>query len=199
MAYAGIVDLNAPNRWLPQLSLSSRTKLHHTASYTLLTQTFINPSSVLPIASAKYSFPLYESCAIVSFKCYIGGRLIEGTIKEKEDASATYHAALSQNEPASLLEQHTVDVFSTSLGNVPAGVRVRVEIGYVMELKHDAEVDGLRFTIPTCVAPRYGEAPAGVVEGGVNVGGMTIDVEVSMSSNITSVQVCSSKYLYLRD
>jgi hypothetical protein len=89
--------------------------------------------------------------------------LIEGTIKEKEDASLPHcHTALSQNEPVSLLEQHT-GVFSTSLGNVLAGERVRVEIGYVMELRHDAEVDGLRFTIPMCVALRYEEAPAAVV------------------------------------
>jgi hypothetical protein len=65
--------------------------------------------------------------------------LIGGSIKEKEDASDAYHTALSQNEPASLLEQHT-GVFSTSLGNVLAGERVRVEIGYVMELRLGAVI-----------------------------------------------------------
>ena len=202
--YAGIYieyfDLNRPGpQWLPQVSLSSVTKLHHTASRTLLTQTFINPSTLSPIPSAKYTFPLYESCAIVAFRCYVGRRLIEGIIKEKEDASTTYQAAVKQNEPASLLEQHTADVFSTSIGNIPAGETVKVEIEYIMELKHDAEVDGLRFTIPTSIAPRYGALPSGLSAGDANravtARNMNISVRVSMSSNIKSVQVCLSSQL----
>jgi hypothetical protein len=111
-------------------------------------------------------------------------------IKEKEEASATYQAATERDERASLLEQHTTDVFSTSFGNIGTGEKVKVEIEYIMELKHDAEVDGLRFTIPTSVAPRYGVVPSGlgstipVVEDG-----MKISVEVSMPSDITLVQV----------
>jgi hypothetical protein len=84
-------------------------------------------------------------------------------------------------------------VFTTSLGNIPAGETVRVEIEYIMELKHDAEVDGLRFTIPTGIAPRYGVAPSYYMLGADTVsdaGGMKISVQVSMSSNIASVQVC---------
>lgn len=191
--YYGIYD-GSGLQWLPQVSLSSVTKLHDTASRTLLCQTFVNPSNVTPIASAKYTFPLYESSAIVSFRCYIGARLIEGIIKEKREASATYQAAVEQREPASLLEQQTPDVFSTSLGNIPPGETVKVEIEYIMELKHDAEVDGLRFTIPTSIAPRYGDPPSSLgadpVDTGVAVEGINISVHVSMSSNIRSVHVC---------
>jgi hypothetical protein len=204
--YAGIYDVqnisffspysrSGPHHWLPQVSLSSVTKLYDTASRTRLSQTFVNPSNVSPITSAKYTFPLYESCAIVSFRCYVGTRVIEGIIKEKQEASTTYQAAVEQLEPASLLEQQTPDVFSTSLGNIPPGETVAVEIEYIMELKHDAEVDGLRFTIPTCIAPRYGDPPSGLsadaASTGVTTEGMSISVEVSMSSNIKSVQVCS--------
>jgi len=196
--YAGIYfEYNHPGpQWLPQVSLSSLTKLHHTASRTRLSQTFVNPSSVSPIPSAKYTFPLYESCAIVAFRCYVGSRLIEGVIKEKEDASATYQAAVNRNEPASLLEQQTADVFTTSIGNIPAGETIKVEIEYIMELKHDAEVDGLRFTIPTSIAPRYGALPSGLsaddASRAVTARSMNISVQVSMSSSIKSVQVCPS-------
>jgi hypothetical protein len=159
----------------------------------MLTQTFINPSTS-SIPGAKYSFPLYESCAIVAFRCSVGRRLIEGVIKEKDDASATFQAAVQRNEPASLLEQHTADVFSTSIGNIPAGETVKVEIEYIMELKHDAEVDGLRFTIPTSVAPRYGAPPSGLNSGDAVIArNMDISVQVTMSSSITSIQVCSSQ------
>jgi len=189
--YIEYFDPNRPPQWLPQVSLSSLTKLHHTTSCTLLTQTFVNPSTTSPIPSAKYTFPLYESCAIVAFRCYIAKHLIEGIIKEKEDASEMYQAAVDRNEPASLLEQHTADVFSTSIGNIPAGTTVKVKIEYIMELKHDAKVDGLRFTIPTSIAPRYGAPPTGLSAGTtVTAKNMNISVEVSMSSSIKSVQVC---------
>jgi hypothetical protein len=134
--------------WLPRVSQSSLTHLHDTASRTELSQSFINPSNVSPIASAKYIFPLYESCAIISFRCQIGTRIIEGILREKEEASARYQDAIGRNEPASLFEQHTPDVFSTSIGNVPPGQTVKIEIEYIMELKHDAEVDGLRLVPP---------------------------------------------------
>ena len=188
-------------QWLPQVSLSSVTNLYDTASRTQLFQTFVNPSSVTTIPNAKYTFPLYESCAIVSFRCSIGTRLIEGKIKEKQEARDAYQAAVDQHEPASLLEQHTTDVFSTSLGNIPPGATVRVEIEYIMELKHDAEVDGLRFTIPTSIAPRYGDPPSGLsvdpTSTDVTVKGMNISVEISMSSHIKSVQVCPfNKHLF---
>jgi hypothetical protein len=192
--YAGIYIDAQFISWLPQVSLSSVTNLYDTASRTLLSQTFVNPSTVSQIQSAKYTFPLYESSAIVSFRCYVGNRLIEGVIKEKEEATATYQAAVNRQEPASLLEQHTSDVFSTSLGIIPPGATVVVEIEYITELKHDAEVDGLRFTIPTSIAPRYGVLPSGLTSDpsrpGMTVKGMNISVQVSMSSNIKSVQVC---------
>jgi hypothetical protein len=180
-------------QWLPQLSLSSISKLQETASRTTLSQTFVNPSNATPIADAKYTFPLYESCAVVSFKCQVGTHVIKGIIKEKESANIQYNEAVGHLEPAALLEQHAPDIFSTSLGNIPPGGTVKVEIEYIMDLKHDAEVDGLRFTIPTSVAPRYGGPLPGMAPpdyaSGAPANGITITVEVTMSGHITSVQV----------
>ena len=180
--------------WLPQVSQSSLTKLHNTSSCTCVSQMFINPSNESPITSAKYTFPLYESCAVVSFRCYVGALVIDGIIKEKEEASARYQEAVDLRTSASLLEQHAPDVFSIGLGNVPPGETVKVEIEYIMELKHDAEIDGLRFTIPTSIAPRYGDPPSGLNmnEHSLEVAmkGINISVEITMPSNITSVQVC---------
>jgi hypothetical protein len=122
--------------------------------------------------------------------------LIEGVVKEKAEARTKYKEALARGETAGLLEQQTPDVFTTSLGNIPAGETVKVEIEYIMELKHDAEADGLRFTIPTSIAPRYGQTPTGVnayndgqpYPGVVVESGMKISVKLSMPSYIRSVQ-----------
>ena len=189
------VQNNPAPVWLPLISLSSITALHDTAARTSLTQTFLNPSSVSPIPSAKYTFPLYQSCAVVAFRCTIGTTIIHGVVKEKEDATAGFRAAVGRQEPASLLEQHTPDVFSTSIGRIAPAQTVTVEIEYIMELAHDAEIDGLRFTIPTSVAPRYGAPPTAYSPlPGANLTGIDIAVKLTMSSNILSVQVCLSPH-----
>jgi hypothetical protein len=177
--------------WLPQVSLSSLTKLYDTASHTTLSQTFVNPPQASSLTSATYTFPLYESCAVVSFRCFVKDQLIEGVVKERGEAKAKYKEALGRGDTAGLLEQHTPDVFSASLGNIPAGESVRVEIEYIMELKHDAAVDGLRFTIPTSIAPRYGNPPNGLSSSpGVTLrDGINISIEVTMTGDIKSIRV----------
>ena len=95
---------------------------------------------------------------MVKFTCNVGGRLLRGIVKEKNAARTTFLEAVAKGESAGLFEQsmEASDVFSTKLGNVPAGDTVIVEIEYVGELKQDAEMNGIRFTIPTSIAPRYG-------------------------------------------
>ena len=95
---------------------------------------------------------------MVSFTCHVGKRTLHGLVKEKNQAKKVYNEAVAKGETAGLFEQlpEASDVFSTKLGNVPAGETVVVEITYVGELKHDTETNGIRFTIPTKIAPRYG-------------------------------------------
>jgi hypothetical protein len=187
------ISEDAQPSWLPQISLLTSSHITDAASRMQLTQTFINPpNQTSPIAQAKYNSPLYESCAIVSFRCRIGNRrVLRGAVKDRERVKAHYEAAVvASGETAGLLEQCSPDAFSTTIGNIPAGETVVVEIEYIMELKHDAQADGLRFTIPTSIAPRYGAEPTGLdcsttEEKG---GGMKISVKMSMPSHIRNVQ-----------
>lgn len=181
--------------YLPLLSVSLRSQVLATTTRTTLLQTFHNPSQNLPIPEAKYTFPLYANCCVVSFICYVGDtKVITGVIKTKEEAKATYNKAVAQGQTAGLLEQQTTEVFTTQLGNIPAGAAVRVEIEYITELKHDAEADGIKFTVPTAIAPRYGTPPQGafgdkVVEKSGK--GISLSIEVTMAENIRSVQSTS--------
>ncbi|KAL8976588.1 MAG: hypothetical protein Q9205_007430, partial [Flavoplaca limonia] len=100
-------------------------------------------------------------------------------------AKATYDKAVSRGETAGLLEQlpQASDVFSTRLGNIPANEKIHVEITYVGELKHDAEADGIRHTLPTHIAPRYGSLPNSRLEASTakETGGISITVDVSVA------------------
>ena len=144
-------------RYLPQVNLSSYTTILAATSRTVLTQKFIN-SADKSLDEVQYTFPLYDGVSVVGFKCTVASRTIVGVVKEKQQARAEYKAAVDRGETAGLLEQlpQAADVFTTRIGNVPAKEAITVEIVYLGELKHDAETDGVRFTIPTVIAPRYG-------------------------------------------
>jgi hypothetical protein len=145
-------------RYLPQVDLSSHTTILATTSRTVLTQKFIN-SADKAIDEVQYTFPLYDGVSVVGFKCTVASRTIVGVVKEKQQARTEYKEAIDRGETAGLLEQlpEAADVFTTRIGNVPARESITVEIVYLGELKHDAETDGARFTIPTVIAPRYGQ------------------------------------------
>ncbi len=174
-------------KYLPQVSLKAHASIVSSTSRTVLTQTFTNPSPDKPIPEPRYTFPLYDGVSVVGFVCTINkDRVIRGVVQEKQKARQTYQAAVDRGETAGLLEQlpDAADVFTTTVGNVPAGADITVEITYLGELKHDAEVDGIRFTIPTSIAPRYGTYPGELLRRPANVDAakatMEIVVDVAM-------------------
>ncbi|KAF3000607.1 hypothetical protein E8E14_001274 [Neopestalotiopsis sp. 37M] len=179
----------------PQHIPLARTDVHTTilasASRTILTQTFVNSRGDAP--ELRYNFPLYDGVSVVGFTCTIGDRVITGVVKEKAEARQVYDEAVARGETAGLLDQlpEASDCFTTTIGNVPGGAEIKVEIVYIGELKHDAQVDGVRFTIPTNIAPRYGGQPmemAGtqsLADGSISI---TVDAEAPAGSHITSIQ-----------
>ncbi|KAL0474865.1 von Willebrand factor type A domain-containing protein [Neurospora intermedia] len=197
----GLYYTEAVNSWtiqrhyLPQLELSVSTHILGSSSRTTLTQTFVNPSAEKSIPELRYTFPLYDGVSVVGFVCTINeDRVIRGVVKERYEARKQYQEAIDRGETAGLLEQlpNASDVFTTTVGNVPAGASLKVEVTYLGELKNDAGVDGIRYTIPTSVAPRYGDfpgtlldAPQAVTKSGIQI---TVDVETPKGSNIKSIQ-----------
>jgi Vault protein inter-alpha-trypsin domain/von Willebrand factor type A domain len=188
----------APNsypqkKYLPQVDLSSHTTILSTTSRTVLTQTFLNPSKNEKLDQVQYMFPLYDGVTVVGFKCTVAGRVIIGSVKEKQQARKDYKKAVDRGETAGLLEQFSsaADCFTTRVGNIPANDKVVVQITYLGELKHDTETDGVRFTIPTNIAPRYGSEAADV--GGLpenassakDKGGIRILVDIAVEDGIT--------------
>ncbi|KAL8911577.1 MAG: hypothetical protein Q9171_003291 [Xanthocarpia ochracea] len=176
--------VNQIKHYLPQVQLDAHTIILSSVSRTTLKQTFSNPSPE-SIKQCIYTFPMYDGVSVVAFTCRIGSTILQGVVKERSQAQATYHSAVARGETAGLLEQlpEASDVFSTRLGNIPPNEKVHVEITYVGELKHDAEADGIRHTLPTYIAPRYGSLPSSRLEGtnAQETGGISITVDVSMA------------------
>ncbi|KAH7009985.1 von Willebrand factor type A domain-containing protein [Ilyonectria destructans] len=180
-------------KYLPQVKVNVHTTILDTTSRTTLTQTFANPNKDKALDEIKYVFPLYDGVSVVAFTCTVGDRVIKGVVKERQKAKQVYEEATARGETAGLFEQslESADVFTTTIGNVPAGEKITVDITYLGELKHDAEVDGVRFTIPTQIAPRYGAAESlssshpWFTEEGISI---TVDAEMPDGSAIKSIQ-----------
>lgn len=184
--------LQQTRQCLPLSSLSAHATVLSTVSRTELTQTFHN-TSPRPI-SARYIFPLYDGVSVVGFTCTINNdRVIRGSVQEKQKAREIFNNAVERGETAGLLEQlpDASDVFTTMVGNIPAGAEIKVDIIVLGELKHDAEVDGIRYTLPTCIAPRYGGSTLlsqpSPLQMGSNGLSITVDVEMQSNSIITSL------------
>jgi hypothetical protein len=191
--YHATQDINgrSTQTYLPLLTSESHTSLISTSYRTTLKQFFHNPSDK-DIKECIYTFPLYDGVALVSFKCHVGGRTLRGVVKEKNKAKEVYDEAVARGETAGLMEQlpEASDVFSTKLGNIPAGETVVVEIEYVGELKQEAETNGVRFTIPTNIAPRYGSVTSSSAAPSARASGIQIVVDAQMptGSNIQGIQ-----------
>jgi hypothetical protein len=123
-----------------------------------VTQLFENDSNIT-IPTASYTFPLPTGCTVVDFKCRIGSeRILKGKVKPRQEADDDFRRAVDRCQTAGLLEQHTPEIFTTTLGNIPSNIRVQADISFVTLLKYGfSDGYGLTtFTLPFHIAPRYG-------------------------------------------
>jgi Ca-activated chloride channel family protein len=117
----------------------------------LVRQQFTNPSPQW--AEGVYVFPLPEDAAVDHLTMRIGERVIEGVIRERAAARATYALARQAGQRASLIEQERPNVFTASVANIPPGASIAIEIQYQQTARYDSGQFTLRF--PMVVAPRY--------------------------------------------
>ena len=98
-------------------------------------------------------FPLPDRAAVDHLAMQIGTRRIEGEIRERAQARATYEQAKTDGRKATLVEQERPNVFTTSVAHIGPGEEIGVSIEYQETLVYDAGSFRLRF--PLVVAPRY--------------------------------------------
>ncbi|HRJ26257.1 MAG TPA: VIT and VWA domain-containing protein [Fimbriimonadaceae bacterium] len=116
-----------------------------------LVQTFSNPSPT-PI-EAIYTFPLPPDAAVDRMRIRIGDRIIEATIRRREEARQVYEDAKRRGQSAALLDQERPNIFTQSIANLMPGKKIEVEISYVQLLKYDE--GSFTFSYPMVVGPRF--------------------------------------------
>lgn len=140
---------------------------------TAVRQLFVNQADAW--LEGTYVFPLPETAAVDTLRMLVGDRVIEGVVKEKEQARKTFEAARKQGKRASLVTQERPNIFTTHVTNIAPLSTIAVEIGFQETLRWENGHYELRF--PTVVGPRYipGQNPV-IGVGGSGVGINTDEV-----------------------
>src|SRR5262245_2688866 len=116
-----------------------------------LTQEFHNPMGEK--IEAVYLFPLPQRSAVDQLTMDVGGRVIRGEIKRRDEAKRLFSQARTEGRVAALLDQERPNLFTHAVTNILPGASVKVTISYVETLHYE---DGVyEFTFPMVVGPRY--------------------------------------------
>jgi len=152
---SGSVLLRTDKPGLYQQAPTLKTDVHMRVSgmlvRTRVVQRFKNPGNEW--MEGLYVFPLPDKAAVDHLRMRIGDRVIEGKIKERQEAKKIYAKAKSEGRKASLVEQERPNIFTNSIANIGPGETISVEIEYQQTLHLDKDKFRLRF--PMVVAPRY--------------------------------------------
>lgn len=116
-----------------------------------LSQTFRNEGQ--DWVEGIYVFPLPENAAVDHMRMRIGERIIEGQIKEREEAKIIYEKAKSSGRKAALIEQERPNLFTNSVANIGPGETIVITIEYQQTLDYRDETFSVRF--PMTITPRY--------------------------------------------
>ncbi|CAF0923046.1 unnamed protein product [Rotaria sordida] len=133
---------------VPLKAFHIRAQLVDITAEIVLYQVYHNSNSI-PI-EAKYVFPLDENSSVCGFEAHINNKIIKGVVKEKEQAKREYREAIEKGYGAYLMHQEQPEVFSVSVGNLPANCEVIIKITYVVELS--IENNDIIFRLPAKVA-----------------------------------------------
>jgi len=129
-----------------------------------------------------YVFPLPENAAVDQLRMHIGDHIIEGQIREKQQARKEYQQAKTEGKRASLVEQERPNIFTTSVANIGPDENIMIEITYQQPVRYQNKTFSLRF--PMVVAPRY--IPGKTVVTGFEGTGWSLNTDqVADASRIT--------------
>ncbi|PUE08223.1 VIT and VWA domain-containing protein [Limnohabitans sp. T6-20] len=101
-----------------------------------------------------YTFPLAWGSVLLGMAVELNGKRMTGTVVEKKEAETTYEKAIQSGDLPVMLERSGKDLYTANLGNILPGDEVVIELEYAQLLKLEGGM--LRLSLPTTIAPRYG-------------------------------------------
>jgi Ca-activated chloride channel family protein len=139
---------------------------------------------------ATYIFPLLDRAAVTRFRMEVGGRIVEGTLKERGAARQEYEEAVLAGHSAAIAEVDRPGMFALRVGNLPPGEAATIRLTLVGPLAFDGGEVTFRF--PLVVAPRY---IPGLPLPGTSVGdGVAVDTDAVPDASRISPPVLLAGY-----
>ncbi|PRD68620.1 hypothetical protein C6P61_10380 [Malikia spinosa] len=123
---------------------------------TTIQQRYRNTSGRL--IETVYTFPLAHGASLLGLSVTLGDKRLSGAVIEKQQATQRYERAIDEGDTPVLVEQSAPGLYTANLGNLQDGEEATIELEYAQLLCF--EQGGLRLSIPTVVAPRYGDPQA---------------------------------------
>ena len=117
-------------------------------------QRFKNPEPTN--VEVTYTFPLPWHAVLLGLEVELHGETLTGQVKAKVQARSDYEEALSEGNTGILVTVNADRSYTLELGNLLAGESCVIRLHYVQTLQ--PEQGSLRVTLPTTIAPRYGDA-----------------------------------------
>jgi Ca-activated chloride channel family protein len=108
-----------------------------------------------------YTFPLPHGAVLLGIAVVLNGETLHGQVSAKAAAREQYEDALTEGHTALLLTVQPNGTHTLELGNLLAHETAVVKLHYAQVLQ--PEQGSLRLTLPTTLAPRYGDP---VLQGG---------------------------------
>ncbi|HET6564513.1 MAG TPA: marine proteobacterial sortase target protein, partial [Xanthomonadales bacterium] len=104
-------------------------------------------------AEAVYRFPLPPGAAVDRLQIRVGQRVIEGEIRERQEAQRQYQQARDSGAIAALVEQQRPNQFETRLANIGPDEEITVSISFLQRVDFRAGEYSLQ--IPLTFTPRW--------------------------------------------
>jgi Ca-activated chloride channel family protein len=117
-----------------------------------VTQNFINTSE--HAIEAIYTFPLPHDAVLLDLTVKLNDKILRGNVIAKKQAVSRYEDAITDGDSAIMLERADNDLCTINVGNLLAGERAQICYRFSQLLYW--QQDALRISIPTTMAPRYG-------------------------------------------
>jgi len=102
-----------------------------------------------------YTFPLAWGAVLMGLSVEIAGRRLAGTVLPEQEAEARYESAIADGDSPIRVSRSADHLYTATLGNLKPGESAVIEIRYAQLLR--VEQGRVRLSLPTTIAPRYGD------------------------------------------
>jgi Ca-activated chloride channel family protein len=109
-----------------------------------------------------YTFPMGWGATFMDLSVEIGGKRLSGVVTEKKDAEEQYERAISKGDTPIMLEKNSDGLYTVNLGSLKPKEEAVIEYTYSQLLRF--EESHVRLTLPTTIAPRYGDSSQGGIK-----------------------------------